>query len=589
MRHRLEQFYQSFGDKGIMFILYAFSVVVNALLTLNMNLPTVYPDEIAVAGTAAMYSGMNRWPLLETAGGSSGYIQALFYAPLYRVFNNQYALYKTMLVVNALMISFIPMIIYHLAAKLGVARVHQKLIIAVSCGMYISYIVDSKFIWDETVMALMCWLIMLCFFDARDKKNKSSKLVNSLLLGFLCALANAAGMRMIAVTAALVVTLFIAHFAFHEKIVYLPVFALSLVLSFVGEYFMRDLLADTLHFDRLAVSGEGNLIAKMFSQLYAFSTTTLGFGALAAALTAIMLLTLIREGTRRMVDTPENNTKVYEPIKHKYSIRLTLFALFQFLAVMCTGIYSALFDNSANGSAGSDMLTDNLAPLALFLVLVFVYLYGINLKQVLIGVGIYSYVCVCFALAGQPLNVAVGSINGLLPISFISEEGTEKMTYIIMSSCVFTMLALIIVFAFCSRRHRTTLVTLSTFFVIMLATGYLGGYYLPAEAKAASSELEPFREVCGLLYNDSQSPPIIVYEADPRLAATIQFLEPNTSVSLLGEGGKAPENCLLIAENGVDVPFEGAPYENVGRTAKYTVYAFGEDARDFMRYSSSKK
>ena len=55
MKRRLEQFYEEFGDHGIMFILYAFSVVVNALLCWNMLLPAVYPDEISVAGTAAFY------------------------------------------------------------------------------------------------------------------------------------------------------------------------------------------------------------------------------------------------------------------------------------------------------------------------------------------------------------------------------------------------------------------------------------------------------------------------------------------------------------------------------------------------------
>lgn len=587
MKRHLEQFYESFGDRGIMFILYAFSVVVNALLTFNMDLPAVYPDEIAVAGTAAMYSGIAQWPLLGSAGGGSGYIQALFYAPLYRVFNNQFALYKTMLVVNSLLISFIPMIIYHLAAKLGVARVHQKLIIAISCGMYISYIVDSKYIWNETVMALMCWLIMLCFFNAWDKKGKSSRFANSMLLGFLCALANAAGTRLIALTAALVITILIAMFAFREKIVSLPVFAASLVLSFFGEHLVREMLPDSMRLSRLTVNG-GGAIGKMFTHLYAFTTTTLGIGALAAAITAIMLLTLVREGTRRKVEKPESNTKIYEPVKHKYSLRLTLFALFQFLAVMCTGIYSALFDASADGSAVTERLTDNLAPLALFLVLVFVYLYGTNLKQVLIGVGIYGYVCICFAAGGCPINTASGSVSGLLPISFIAGESSENMTYIIMSSCVFTMFAMIIVFVFCSRRHRTVLVTTSTFLVMVLSTAYLGGAYLPAEAKASTEELEPFRAVADLLYNDVQSPPIIVYETDPRLAATIQFLAPNTKVSLMESDGKAPEDCLLVAENGKEFPFYGVSYENVGRTDKYTVYAFGESARDFMRYSSSK-
>lgn len=581
MRQRLEQFYLSFGDKGIMFILYVFSLVVNTLLTINMALPTVYPDEIAVAGTAAMYAGVNKWPLLESVGGNYGYIQALFYAPLYRVFNNQFALYKTMLVLNAIMISFIPMIIYHLAAKLGIPHVYQKLIIAVSCGMYISYIANSKFIWNETMMSLMCWLIILCFFNARDQKNRSARLVNSLLLGFLCAFGNAAGARMFAITVALVLTLIIARIVFHERIVNLPIFALSLALFFTAEYFLRELLAEKLHFGGYQISAD-NFFGKMFSQLYAFTTGTLGFGALAAAVTAIMLINLICEGTRRRVDTPESNTKVYEPIKHKYSMRLTLFAMFQFLAVILDGIYSVLFESSMVMPAA------DLAPLALFLVFVFIYLYGIELKQVLIGVGIYGYLCLCYALQGEPLNFAAGSLDGLIPISFFSGENTGIMQYIIMSSCVFTMFALLIVFAFCSRHNRTAFVTFSSFLVIVVATGYLGCYYMPTEAKVASAELEPFREVSALLYNDSQSPPIIVYKSDPRLAATIQFLEPHTSVSLMGEGEKAPENCLLIAENGINVPFERGSYENVGRTKQYTIYAFGESARDFMRYSSSK-
>lgn len=587
MKRRLEQFYESFGDKGIMFILYAFSVVVNALLTWNMDMPTVYPDEIVVAGTAVMYSGIGKWPFLESLG-CSGYLQALFYAPLYRVFNNQFALYKTMLVINALLISFIPMIVYNLAAKLGVARVHQKLIIAVSCGMYISYIVDSKYIWNETITALICWLIVLCFFNAWDKRGRSSRVITSLLLGVLCALGYAAGARLLAVTAALILTVLIAHFVFREKIVNLPVFTISLVLSFLGEHLIRDILKGHVNIGGYIFERDGGSAwSKIFSHLYAFTTTTLGLGALAAAITAVMLLTLIREGTRRRVDTPESNTKVYEPIKHKYNMRLTLFAMFQLFAVLLTAVYSAVFDFSGS-SVIPEKLTDNLAPLALFLVMAFIYLYGINLTQVLIGMGIYSYVCVCFAVAGQPLNSAFGAVNGLMPISFGVEEGTRDMTYIIMSSCVFTMFALLIVFAFCSRRHRTVLVTISTFTVIVTSTAYLGGYCLPMEAEAVTEELEPYRKVSDLLYNDSQSPPIFVYESDPRLAATIQFLAPNTRVSIMENGGKAPENCLLIAENGVEVPFERGSYENVGRTDKYTVYAFGESARDFMRYSSSK-
>lgn len=584
MKRRLELFYESFGDRGIMFILYVFSVVVNSLLTWNMVLPTVYPDEAAVAGAAAMYSGTAKWPLLGSIP-SSGYLQGLAYVPLYRLFNNQYALYKTMLVINALLISFIPMIIYHLAAKLGVPRVHQKAIIAVSCGMYISYIADSKYIWNETAAALICWLAVLSFFNAWDKSSRGSVFLGSIMPGVLCALGYAACPRLSAIAAAFFLTVFIARFAFHEKTVILPLFALSFVLSFLGEHLIRNTLSGSMNLDGFSPQWTNSFWSGIFSHLYAFTTTTLGLGALAAALTAVMLLRLIREGTRHRTETPESGTKVYEPIKHTYSMRLTLFALFQLLAVLFTAVYSAL--NSSGSSASR--LTDNLAPLSLFLVMVFIYLYGIDLKQTIIGIGIYSYVCICFAIDGEPLSSAAGSLGGLLPVAFSADsDGTDKMNYIIMSSCVFTMLALIVVYTSCSRRHRTLLVSVSMFAVIVISTAYLGGFWLPGRAKAAAEELEPFCKVSDLLYNDSQSPPIIVYETDPRLAGTIQFLAPHTKVTLMEKGEMAPENCLLIAENGAEVPFEKGSYENVGRTDKYTVYAFGESALDFMRYSSSQ-
>lgn len=583
MKRRLELFYESFGDRGIMFILYAFSVVVNSLLTWNMVLPTVYPQELAVAGEAAMLSGITPWPML-TDISSTGYLQGILYVPLYRLFNNQFALYKTMLIVNALLVSFIPMIIYYLAAKLGVPRVRQKLMIAVSCGMYISYIADSKYIWNESVTALICWLIILSFFRARERTNRASVVTGSVMPGILCALGFAASPKLSAIAAAFAVTVLIARLAFHEKTVNLFIFTVSLVLSFLGEHFIRSLFENGIRLDGLSLSYTAGFWGRLFSYLYAFVTTTFGIGALAAAFTAIMLLKLIREGPRHKVEEPEGVTTVYEPIKHFYSIRLTFFSLFQMLAVLFTAVYTAL--DTAEPTA---RLTNDLAPLALFTAIVFIYLYGTELKQILISIGIYIYVCICYAVEGLPLNSITGSLGDIFPAAFSTgDDGSDKMNYIIMSSCVFTMLALLVVYAVCSRKHRTVFVTVSISAFLVISTAYLGGYWLPGEAKLAAAGLEPFRKVSDMLYDDSQSPPIIVYETDERLAGTIQFLAPHTRVTIMKTGEKAPENCLLIAENGAEVPFERGSYENVGRTDRYTIYAFGESAKDFMRYSSSK-
>ncbi len=606
MKRRLEQFYASFGDRGIMFILYAFSVVVNSLLTWTIKLPSIYPDEFSPAGIAAFYSGRD-WTGLLSQTGSTGYVQALFYAPLFTVFKNPYALYKSMLIINAMLISFVPLIIYHLAAKLGVSRVRHKLLVAICCGMYVSYIADSKLIWNETITSLLCWVMALCFFTAWDRKTRSTRFTMSVLLGFLCALANAANTRLLALTAALIITVILAQLVFKEKIVNIPVFVVSIAASLTAEHFLRAALEKSLwktsaEFSFLPDMG-GKFFEVFFAQIYVFFTSSLGLGALAAAISFVMIYTCIREGIRKRADTPESGTKIYEPIKHKYSLRLTMFSLFQLVAVLCTAVYSALL---AAGGATREVVfgrfSDNLAPLSLFLMLVFVLLYGTELKHVLYGAAIYAYSCLCFALVGYSSVNAEQSafsapVMGILPVTLGkgSMYGYLGMTYIIMSSCVFTLFALLIVFISCSRKHRTELVSASVFAVTVLAAGYFGAVYLPAESEQNAALNEPFLQVFEFLYNDPQSPPIIVYEDEKTtydevtLAAKIQFLAPETRVSVLEEGEKIPGSCLLITKNGTQVPFEGGSYDNVGKTDLYSVYAFGESARDFIRYSAANE
>lgn len=610
MRHRLEQFYAAFGDKGVMFILFAFSVVVNTLLTVSISLPSVYPDEISVAGIAAFYTGTDWSGLMRQIGDDCGYIQALFYAPLFLVLKNSYALYKAMLIVNGFLVSFIPLIAYHLAAKFGVMRVRYKLLIALCCGMYFSYLTSSKFIWNEAVTSLLGWLLVLCMFSAWDRKNRYTRFTMSLLTGFLCAVSYAADKKMLTVVLALVLTVLLSRLVFKEKIVNLPIFFTSLIISFGTEFLARAMLINNLWsggegiFDDNAVSlteltkPTENFFGVFFSHIYAFMTSTFGTGAVAGALFIVLIMTWITEVIKHKSVSAETDTKVYEPIKHKYGVRITIFALFQFLAIGCASVLSALFSfNTGMPEYGSTVFgryTDNIAPFAMFLVLVFVFLYGIDLKKLLLSAAIYAYACLCFGWVGYPLVNREGSqltaaATGLVPFDFGNDMSAELtgMSYIIMSSVAFSIIALLIVFASCSRKHRSGLVSLSILFMIAYTSAYSGLIYLPAISADNSEKTEPYAEVSKLLYNTSQSPPIVVFETDPSCAATLQFLTPDTKVTMLNRNGRVPESCLLIAENGVEPPFEGGSYDMIGRTSAYTVYAYGESARDFIRYSSA--
>lgn len=338
-----------------------------------------------------------------------------------------------------------------------------------------------------------------------------------------------------------------------------------------------------------------------FSHIYAFMTSTFGMGAIAGALFVILIMTRVTETIKHRGKPAENDTKVYEPIKHTYGLRITIFALFQFLTLICTSGVSALY--SFNTGASSDAAavfgryTDNIAPFSMFLVLVFVFLYGIDLKKLLFSTAVYAYACLCFALVGYPLvsgedGRLTAATTGLVPFDIGSVGSTAELTgmsYVIMSSCTFTMLALLMVFASCSRRHRSMLMSLSILAVIAYTSAFSGLVYLPAVGEESAERVEPYVEVSRLLYNNPQSPPIVTFETAPELAATVQFLVPDTRVTMLKSNGRVPDSCLLIAENGVEAPFEGGSYDMVGRTARYTVYAYGESARSFMRYSAENE
>lgn len=602
MIKRLEKFYASFGDRGVMFCIYALTLVINVLFTISVELPSVFTAEISSAGAAAFYSGKDWGALLRTIG-IDGYVQQLLYAPIFSLFNTPYSIYKAMLVENAIIISFVPLIAYHLAAKIGIVRVSRKLMCALCGGMYVTYIANSKLIWNNVAAALLTWVLAWCIFAAWDKKNRYTRFVTSAVTGFLCALGYAADRRMIVVAAAVVLTAVIAKFGFKERIFNLPVLAVSLAASFVAEHFARLLVTqnvttgtDDILPPLFSGSAGGGFWGRFFGESYAFMTESVGMGAIAFAAFGSIIAVYIRECVKNKPSIRDDNTKVYEAVKHKYSVRTAVFGLFECTAALLSIVAFSLFMFCGETAGYSEICTglDYIAPLAVFFTLVFIVLYGLDLHKLFVSVGIYSLICAAFSLtyyhSGSFANGA--KIVPMLPFR-IGEELSEELTgssFIIMSSCVFSVFALLIVITACSRKRFMKIIMVGMYGIMIYNTIYVGFHYLPEAAAIYAEKTAPYKDVSALLYNNVHSPMIIVaYDSDNSraLAGMIQFLNYDTKVSIMKEGDKVPESCLLIAENGVTAPFDGGSYDVVGRTDSYTVYAYGESARDFIRYSST--
>ncbi|MGN0687124.1 MAG: hypothetical protein ACI4KA_03340 [Oscillospiraceae bacterium] len=613
MIEKLKRFYSAFGDRGIMFLLFAFSVVIHALLSLNMQLPAVNPDEIGVASIAAFYSGRDWSQLMSSVGYYYGYVQALFYAPLVVVFKSPYALYKAMLVVNGVIISFIPMIAYHLAFKLGITKVWHKSVVALCSGFYITYIAHTKFIWNEAICSLLPWALIWCIYMAWDRKNKYSKFTFSMLAGFTCALCFAAHSRLIAVVAALVVTLLIARFVFKEKILNLPTFFITAAVSFLTEYFCRRMIQIVVWDD----AARGNTLnvgveriiglfskdgikqfgATFFGHLYTFCTSTLGLGALALVCFCVMCVRRIIEHRQEAASDGDENSS--EGTNHRYSLRFTVFGIYAFFAVGGTLLLSVLYKfNSAQYGELKDLIvfgryTDSVAPLAVFLALVFLLRYGYTLYTILGGIGIYSFVCMGFSLFSVP-ELQLGAyrespILGLLPwrVGESCSQDFTPLSFTIMSSMVFAMFAVFTVIICCTRRFKTHLISAVSCALFAYTTLYAAIEYLPMRAAENAVNIAPAQEISEFLYNDVKSPPIVSFNTGSRTAGLIQFLNPDTRVFYIKNAQALPETGIIIINNGEHIPLSRDYYDVIGVTEKHTVLAYGETARDYMKYKNT--
>lgn len=620
MTKKLERFYEVFGDRGVMFLIYAAFVVMHAVLSVQMQLPAVHPDEIGVASIAAYYTGHDWSGIMSEIGYYYGYIQAIFYIPLFMLFSGSpVALYKGMLMMNGVLISFVPIIVYHLAAKLGVEKVWQKLFAAVSCGCYITYISHSKFIWNEAICSLFPWLLMWCVFMAWDSPNRYSRFTFSVASGFLCAVCYAAHQRLLAEVIALVLIVIIAAVFFKQTLVNIPAFASAAAVSFVAEYFAAKLIKQAVwggavsnntvegEIDRIGSlaqpGGLDSFTGTLYGHLYTFMTSTFGLGSLAAVLLFCLVMAAVNdasENRKRAKLSKEDGTREYVPIRSTYSDRMTIAAIYGFLCVGGSMLVSVLFKfGSDKAETIKDLTifgryTDNVAPMAVFIALVFIFRYGLKLRHVFSAAGLYGVICLMFRLTGYKTVAGAETyrespILGLLPLRIgedISSPLTE-MSFLIMSSCVFTVFAVMIVMITCSQKNGTSVISGIICAGFIATTVFAGRTYLPMRVEENEAKTAPAEQICRYLYNDEQSPVIVAYLLPSRTAALIQFMNPETEVRIVKDKKYIPETCILIAETSRNVPFAIGSFDVVGKTDKYSIYACGEGARDFIKYKES--
>lgn len=618
MIQALKRFYSVFGDRGVMFIMFAANVVMHSLLSIYMELPAVNPDEIGVLSVSAFYTGKDWSGLMGQIGYYYGYVQALFYAPLFLIFKNPYSLYKACLVINGILISFIPLIAYDLCGRLGIEKVWKKLAASFCAGSYITYIAHSKFLWNEAICSVLPWVLLWLMIISCGCAGLPKKIILSAVGGLLCAVCYAAHSRLIAVVIAFALTVIIARIFMKKQTLLLPVFLPVLAGGFLAEHFLKKFIQQRVwdgkasgntigaELDRLTgLFGENGFvkfIATLFGHLYTFVTSTAGIGAIAFTVFFLIIFRRISDRLNSRRPVMIDGVEVHTNTDYTYDSGITVTAVYAFLAVGGSMLLSVLFKfNSGQFEYIKDLpifgrYTDNTAPLAVFLVMLFLFRYGLNIKHIAWSAGVYAYICFEFFVMTFPYVEKASvyresPILGLLPWR-IGEDFTQAVTtesFIIITSTGFSVLALFAVFCICTRKNVKALISGIMCCIFIYTTIFAGVSYLPFRAEKNAKKTLPARLVSSMLYNEKASPTIVCHNTSTQTPGLIQFLNPETTVTIIRKVKNIPDNCIIITNEEELLPFEESTTELIGTQGGLSVYAHGEAARDYMKYKRSSE
>ena len=276
-------------------------LVFNFIISLNVKILAINPDEINVLAIPAKLSG-NKWYLVSKL--YYGWGGAIFYYPLFALIKNPIIVYRSIILVNSILLSFIPCISYIMLEDFfKIYDRKLKLLISFFLGIYPGTFSMAQYGWNETWVRLITWVILFILLKLvyEEKKRK----MKSFFLGFLLAYSYAIHGRMI-VLIPVIIIIYLYFFILKKRSI------LNISFGLIGLNNRLKVITD--------INAIMSIIRAMFSYLFYINITS--FGILALAL--VLLIKLWKE----------NNVQ---------NIKYTVIGIFSVIGIVFSSIIGALF------------------------------------------------------------------------------------------------------------------------------------------------------------------------------------------------------------------------------------------------------
>ena len=145
-------------------------LVFNFIISLNVKILAINPDEINVLAIPAKLSG-NKWYLVSKL--YYGWGGAIFYYPLFALIKNPIIVYRSIILVNSILLSFIPCISYIMLEDFfKIYDRKLKLLISFFLGIYPGTFSMAQYGWNETWVRLITWVILFILLKLVYEEKK---------------------------------------------------------------------------------------------------------------------------------------------------------------------------------------------------------------------------------------------------------------------------------------------------------------------------------------------------------------------------------------------------------------------------------
>ncbi|MDE7280397.1 MAG: hypothetical protein K2N36_01480 [Ruminiclostridium sp.] len=608
------------GHRGIQFFLYLAFFAIHTVISASVYLPSIEPNEFSAAALANMMLGGDWSAAMGKSSYFYGFLQAVLYIPSMAFTKDPFVQYRIMVIINGAVMSLIPVIVYSCSIMLGVKKPWQSVIMSVCAGGWLSCMIHSKFIWNETVAIFIPFLAVYLLLKAETAEKKSTGRLYSALLGMTAGLSYCAHQRLFALILALSAALILSRFVLKRKTAALGCYFFSLIVffgaAFFGNYYIQQILwgvSDPASLRNTAESffaslpsalsngGGKRFFISLLSQIYYYMCASWGLGALAFSILVIIIAQLITARIKRKKNENEKKSEeepkpIFGGVRTVFLFFTALLTVFMLFIGVCYRFGAENFSSSQSAILFGRYL-DSVIPLTIMLILTFIYTEELQKTQIYGGVITLGVTYTLFFIIGRGsvLGAESASISPILciyPVMF-GESTSSLVTstgLIAAVSCSLCIMALLLVIVSCSARRKNAIISSVVLMFTLYSVVFGSLYYLPLSRGESVSKNEEYVQLSSYIFNSSEAPALSAYRCSRSCVMTVQYLNQNVSMYTAETVSELKEDTFVIMPSDAQISFEGVQgrpvFELLGETDNYRIYAYGERAKAYAQAQS---